>query len=50
MVITASIGALAVAVLAGYAMRKRFTGIVWMEPVSQWWLAEQRHQDFVRNC
>lgn len=50
MVITASIAAVALAVLVGYATRKCVTGIVRMEPVSQWWLAQQRHQDFVKNC
>ena len=50
MVIAASIAVIALAVLVGCAMRKWITGIVRMEPVSQWWLAEQRHQDFVKNC
>jgi len=50
MVIAASIAVIAVAALAGYAMRKWVTGIVRMEPVSEWWLAQQRHQDFVKHC
>lgn len=50
MVIAASIAVIGLAALVGCAMRKWVTRIVRMEPVSKWWLAQQRHQDFVNNC
>ena len=49
MVIT-SIVFVPAAVLAAIAMRKWVTADVSMEPVSQWWLAQQRNQDLAQGC
>ena len=50
MVIAASVAVIALVVLVGVTTRTCVTGIVRMEPVSKWWLAQQRHEDFVKNC